>query len=128
MRFFVQGFFVVALALVAWTALPQEARADKAPDCLESTERPMAPGFTQTWWDKRTPQQQKYMRELPCEERYIPMVCILLADPDLKQCTNLRVADFRASRACKGKGADFMSEEFAACREAFKKTFVPPFK
>ena len=128
MRAFVQGFFVVALALVAWTALPQQAHADKAPDCMESKERPMAPGFTQTWWDKRSPEQQKYIRELPCEERYIPMVCILLADPDMKQCTNLRVADSRANHACQGKGADFMSEEFAACKVQFKKTFVPPFK
>jgi len=81
MKSFVQAFFAFGLMFVAWMALPGAAHADTAPDCMQSDTRHMADGKLQEWWDKRTPEQQKYIRELPCKERYIPMVCIFLFEP-----------------------------------------------
>jgi hypothetical protein len=127
MKSFVQAFFALGMMLVAWMALPGTAYADKAPDCMQSDTRHMADGKLQEWWDKRSPEQQKYIRELPCKERYIPMVCIFLFDPDLKECTNKGVAESRASASCQAKGLDLMSQEFADCKDAYKKSFKVPF-
>lgn len=127
MKFFVQAVLALGFGLIAWMAVPQAAHADKAPDCMESSTRHLPEGRMQEWWDKRTPEQQKYIRELPCDERYIPMTCIFLFDPDLKECTNKGVTEFRASRSCEGKGMDIMSEEFAACKETYKKANAQPF-
>jgi hypothetical protein len=79
------------------------------------------------WWDRRTAAQHKIILALPCEERYIPMVCIFLYAPDLTDCTNKGVAESRAPAACQKKGFDLMSQELADCKEEFKKTFKPPF-
>ncbi|MGB3811008.1 MAG: hypothetical protein WA943_13025 [Parvibaculum sp.] len=127
MKSFVQAFFALAFGLIAWTALPSSALADKAPDCMQSDTRKLSDERLQEWWDKRTPEQQTYIRDLPCKERYIPMVCIFLFDRDLKGCTNNGVAEFRANAACQAKGYDLMSEEMADCKETFKKTFKKPF-
>ena len=81
----------------------------------------------QAWWDRRTPEEQKYIGQLPCDDRYIPMTCIFLFDPDIKGCTNKGVADRRANAACQAKGYDLMSQEMADCKEAYKKNFKPPF-
>jgi hypothetical protein len=81
----------------------------------------------QEWWDKRSPDQQTYIRDLPCDERYIPMVCIFLFEPDLKGCTNKGVAEFRANRSCEAKGLDILSQEMLDCKTEFKKTFKAPF-
>lgn len=79
------------------------------------------------WWDRRTAAQHKVILALPCEERYIPMVCIFLYEPDLVDCTNKGVAEKRATAACQKKGFDLMSQELADCKDEFKKTFKPPF-
>jgi hypothetical protein len=65
MKVFVQAVLGLGFRLVAWTALPQTAHADKAPDCMQSDTRGLPEGRLQEWWDKRTPEQQKYIRELP---------------------------------------------------------------
>lgn len=72
-------------------------------------------------------EQKKYIRELPCQERYIPMVCIFLWEPDLRGCTNKGVAEYRANKSCEEQGYALLSEEHVACKERYKKTFVPPF-
>lgn len=127
MRSFVQAFFALAMGLAMWTMLPTAALADKAPDCLQSDTRKIPDERMQEWWNKRTPEQQTYIRDLPCNERYIPMVCIFLFDPDLKGCTNRGVAESRANASCQAKGYDLMSQELADCKDTFKKTFKKPF-
>lgn len=127
MKSFVQAFFAMALMLTGWLALPSAALADNAPECMQSDTRSLTPERLQEWWDKRSPEQQKYIRDLPCEERYIPMVCIFLFDPDLKGCTNKGVAESRANRECQAKGLDILSEEMLACKNTYKKTFKYPF-
>jgi hypothetical protein len=127
MRHFVQVFLAIGFGFMFWAAATGAARADKAPDCMQSSSRGLPQERVQEWWDKRTPEQQKYIRELPCDERYIPMVCIFLFDPDLKRCTNNGVAESRATRACQAKGYDLMSEELAACKEDYRKKFKRPF-
>ena len=127
MKWFVQACLAFGFGVFAWTAMPTAALADKAPECMQSDTRRIPEERMQEWWDKRTPEQQKYIRELPCKERYIPMVCIFLFDPDLKGCTNKGVAESRASAACQAKGYDLMSQEFADCKSDYKKNFKPPF-
>jgi hypothetical protein len=115
------------MGLMMWMVMPSAAHADKAPDCMQSDTRGLPEGRLQEWWDKRTPEQQTYIRELPCNERYIPMVCITLFDPDLKGCTNKGVAEYRANKACEAKGFDILSQEMLDCKTEFKKTFKVPF-
>ena len=127
MKSFVQAFIASAFGLILWTGLPSVASADQVPACTQSTTRNIPQARMQEWWDKRTPEQQTYIRELPCDERYIPMVCIFLFDPDLKGCVNKGVAEFRASASCQAKGYDLMSQEQLDCKNDFKKTFKKPF-
>tara|TARA_R110000868_G_scaffold144396_3_gene363489 strand:+ start:14590 stop:14973 length:384 start_codon:yes stop_codon:yes gene_type:complete len=127
MKSFVQAFFALALMLTGWLALPTAAQAGKAPECMQSDTRSLTPERLQEWWDKRNPEQQKYISELPCEERYLPMICIFLFNPDLKGCTNDSVAEYRANKACQAKGLDLLSEEMLACKNDFKKSFKTPF-
>lgn len=127
MKSFVQAFFALAIMATAWVAMPNAALADKAPECMQSSTRSIPPERMQEWWDKRTPQQQTYIRDLPCDERYIPMVCIFLFDPDLKGCTNKGVAEYRANQACEAKGFDLLSQEMVDCKDNFKKSFKVPF-
>lgn len=127
MKLFVRVCAIIGALVAADMAMPQAALADKAPECMQSDTRKIPDQRMQEWWDKRTPEQQKYIRELPCNERYIPMTCIFLFDPDLKGCTNKAVAESRANAACQAKGYDLMSEEMADCKAEFKKTFKPPF-
>ncbi|MCE9649245.1 MAG: hypothetical protein K8R18_06425 [Parvibaculum sp.] len=127
MKSLVQAFFALAVGLAVWTALPAPALADKAPECMQSDTRKIPDERMQEWWDKRTPEQQTYIRDLPCKERYIPMVCIFLFDPDLKGCTNKGVAESRANAVCQAKGYDLMSQELLDCKNNYKKTFKMPF-
>jgi hypothetical protein len=127
MKSFVQAFFALAIMVTAWVAMPNAALADKVPECTQSDTRSMSPEAMQEWWDKRSPDQQTYIRDLPCDERYIPMVCIFLFEPDLKGCTNKGVAEFRANRSCEAKGLDILSQEMLDCKTEFKKTFKAPF-
>lgn len=127
MKSFVKAFYALALMVVAWTAVPTAAHADKVPECTQSTTRNIPADRMQEWWDKRNPEQQKYIRDLPCDERYIPMICIFLFDPDLKGCTNKGVAEFRASASCQAKGMDLLSQEMLDCKTEYKKSFKVPF-
>ncbi|MEQ9519751.1 MAG: hypothetical protein RLN89_09960 [Parvibaculum sp.] len=79
------------------------------------------------WWNRRTPQQQRYMLELPCEEKYIVTICVFLYDPDLKGCTNKGVARYRADRHCAAQGFEILSEEKAACEKEYVANFKPVF-
>jgi hypothetical protein len=79
------------------------------------------------WWHRRTPQQQRIVLALPCEERFVPIVCIFLYDPDLVDCSNKGLAEYRANKACEAKGYDLLSQEMSDCKQNFKKTFKQPF-
>lgn len=79
------------------------------------------------WWNRRTPEQQRYMLELPCEEKYIVAVCVFLYNPDLKGCTNKGVARYRADRHCAAQGHEILSPEKAACEAEFVANFNPVF-
>jgi len=112
------------LGMVVMKAMPVSAA--EMPACVDS-ERGNA-AKAQAWWDRRSPQEQKYISELPCEERYIPMVCIFLWVPDLQSCVNKRVGNFRASKYCDQQGFELLSEEHVACqkkwiREKYKEPF-----
>ena len=94
--------------------------------CLDSpTQGDRAAG--DGWWSRRSAQEQRYMIELPCEEKYIVAVCVFLYDPDLKGCTNKGVARFRADRHCAAQGYEILTEERAACTEEFVANFTPVF-
>jgi hypothetical protein len=117
-------------ALLGWFGAKPVIAADKTDvgviNCLMSTEVKNREG-AQGWWDRRSEAEHKVILALPCEERYIPMVCIFLYEPDLIDCTNKGVAEKRATAACQAKGYDLMSQELADCKAQFKKTFKPPF-
>lgn len=127
-KFLMAMLFALALTAVAGQP-PAHAVSDKDEgviECLMSTRVKNKDG-AQGWWDRRTDQQRRLILALPCNERYIPMVCIFLYDPDLVGCTNKGVAESRATAACQAKGYDLMSQELADCKAEFKKTFKPPF-
>ena len=121
--------FCLALGLAVsglFLAGAGEARAQGIPECIDS-DTIGNPQATAAWWGRRSAEEKKYISELPCKERYIPMVCVFLWEPDLRDCTNRGVAEYRADKACSADGYELLSEEHAACKERFKKTFVPPF-
>ena len=127
MKLLVQFCLALGLAVVGFSLAGMgEARAQGVPECIDS-EKSGNPQATAAWWSRRSAEEKKYISELPCNERYIPMICIFLWEPDLRDCTNRRVAEYRADKACSEKGYELLSEEHAACKEEFKKTFVPPF-
>lgn len=132
MATFARGFvgFAFVLALLAGVAR-QPAFAVSENDegvvnCLMSSRVQNREG-AQGWWDRRTEAQRKIILALPCSERYIPMVCIFLYEPDLVDCTNKGVAESRATSACQAKGYELLSQELVDCKAEFKKTFKPPF-
>lgn len=127
MKFIVQFCLLFGLGvftMAAMSASPAEAQA--VPECLDTDNGGNA-NATAQWWGRRSAEEKKYISELPCEERFIPMVCIFLFEPDLKGCTNKRVAEYRADKSCSAKGHELLSEAHAACKDDFKKTFKPPF-
>ncbi len=127
MKLLVQFCLIIGLAVVGITLWDVgDVRAQGVPECIDS-EKSGNPQATAAWWGRRSAEEKKYISELPCEERYIPMVCIFLYDPDLRGCTNKGVAEYRADKACSKKGHELLSVEHAACKEDFKKPFAPPF-
>lgn len=117
-------FMACGMGIVLMKAMP--AAASPMPACVDSERGDAAKA--EAWWNRRTPEQQKYITELPCEERYIPMVCIFLFNPDLRGCVNKRVADYRASKYCDQQGYELLSAEHVACqkkwiREKYKEPF-----
>lgn len=130
MTFPTRVVFLIGFALLVASGFlrghAQAAETDDAiANCLQS-ERTTSKEGTMAWWNRRTPEQQKTILSLPCEERYIPMVCVFLFDPDFVGCTNKGVAEKRATAACQAKGYDLMSQELADCKTEFKKTFKAP--
>ena len=105
-------------------AAPAEAQA--VPECIDS-EKTGNPQATAAWWSRRSAEEKKYISELPCEQRFIPMVCIFLWEPDLRGCTNKGVAEYKADRACTAEGHALLFEAHASCKDRFKKSFTPPF-
>lgn len=79
------------------------------------------------WWNRRSESEQRIILAIPCVERFVPIVCIFLYDPDLVQCTNKGLAEYRANKACQETGLDLLSQEMADCKATFKKTFKQPF-
>lgn len=131
MKLLVQACLLLGLGTLVMTAMAQPSSAqvgsDIIPDCINSDTNGTRPADGIAWWNRRTEEQKKYIRELPCQERYIPMVCIFLWEPDLRGCTNKGVAEYRANKSCEEQGYALLSEEHVACKERYKKTFVPPF-
>lgn len=125
MKILVQFCLALGLA-VAGISPASEAQAQGVPECIDS-DKNGNPEAAAAWWGRRSVEEKKYISELPCNERYIPMVCVFLWEPDLRGCTNKGVAEYRADKACTAEGYELLSAEHAACKERFKKTFAPPF-
>ena len=79
------------------------------------------------WWNRRSETEQRLVLGVPCVERFVPIVCIFLYDPDLNKCTNDGLAEYHANKSCQAKGLDLLSQEMADCKAKFKKTYKPPF-
>lgn len=119
--------FVGAVGLAGAASAQQYEKTPDAPDCLSSDKRPSNPANTDGWWDRRTAEEQHYIRTLPCEERYIPTVCIFLFNPDLRACTIKGVAEKRANAACMAEGYELLTPEMANCEKKFISNFEPEF-
>lgn len=79
------------------------------------------------WWNRRSEHQQRVVLALPCEERFVPIICIFLYDPDLNKCTNDGLAEYLANKSCQAKGHDLLTQGLEDCKTEFKKTYKPPF-
>lgn len=78
------------------------------------------------WWNRRSETEQRLVLSVPCEERFVPIVCIFLYDPDLKNCTRNGLAEYHANKSCQAKGLDLLSQEMADCKADYKKTYRAP--
>lgn len=130
MRNFVQTFMLLGAGIIisalGATSATAQPTYEEFRHCLDSpTQGNRAAG--DGWWSRRSAQEQRYMIELPCEEKYIVAICVFLYDPDLKGCTNKGVARFRADRHCAAQGHEILSEERAACSQEFVANFKPVF-
>lgn len=119
------GFALVVSALIVPAAAADQGLEDylKCPMSSEIKNKDGAMG----WWHRRSPEQQRIVLALPCEERFVPIVCIFLYDPNLVECSNKGLAEYRANKACEATGLDLLSQEMADCKAKFKKTFKQPF-
>lgn len=126
MKYVVQLCLLIGLGFLGMGLAAEPAHAQAVPECIDS-DKAGNPQATAAWWNRRSPEQKKYISELPCEQRFIPMVCIFLWDPDLRGCTNKGVAEYKADKACSAEGHALLSEAHSSCKERFKKTFTPPF-
>ncbi|MBA4209590.1 MAG: hypothetical protein C0454_08680 [Parvibaculum sp.] len=126
MKYVVPLCLAVGLGVLGLSFNGGSAQAQPVPECIDS-EKTGNPQATAAWWGRRSAEEKKYISELPCEQRYIPMVCIFLWDPDLRGCTNKGVAEYRADKACAAKGHAILTEAHEACKADFKKSFTPPF-
>lgn len=126
MKYVVQFCLLLGLAVFGLGLAAEPAQAQAVPECIDS-DKTGNPQATATWWSRRSAEEKKYISELPCEQRFIPMVCIFLWDPDLRGCTNKGVAEYKADRACTAEGHALLSEAHASCKDRFKKSFTPPF-
>lgn len=126
MKYLVQFCLMIGLAaMLSMFAASETAHAQPVPDCIDAPGG--KPQASAAWWGRRTAEEKRYISELECNERFIPMVCIFLWEPDLRACTNKGVAEYRADKACTAKGHALLSEAHVACKEEFKRSFSPPF-
>lgn len=130
MRIFVQAFMllgaVIVISMLGASTATAQPTYEEFRHCLDSpTQGNRAAG--DGWWSRRSAQEQRYMIELPCEEKYIVAICVFLYDPDLKGCTNKGVARFRADRHCAAQGHEILSAERAACSQEYVANFKPVF-
>ncbi|MEX1154916.1 hypothetical protein [Parvibaculum sp.] len=126
MKYLVQICLALGIALTFTLLIaPERAQAQPVPDCIDSSDSRAQ--NTAAWWGRRTAEEKHLITELECKERFIPMVCIFLWEPDLRACTNKGVAEYRADKACSAKGHALLSEAHVACKEEFKRSFSPPF-
>ncbi len=126
MKYVVQFCLLLGLAVFGMGLAAAPAEAQAVPECIDSEKTGNAQA-TAAWWSRRSAEEKKYISELPCEQRFIPMVCIFLWEPDLRGCTNKGVAEYKADRACTAEGHALLSEAHASCKDRFKKSFTPPF-
>ncbi len=130
MRHFTQVFMLLGAALFLSSVVAQPAAAattyEEFRHCLDSPTQGN-PAAGDGWWSRRSAEEQRYLIELPCEEKYIVAICVFLYDPDLKGCTNKGVARFRADRHCAEQGHEILSEERAACTQEYVANFKPVF-
>lgn len=78
-----------------------------------------------SWWNRRSELEQRLILSVPCVERFAPVICIFLYNPDLKGCTARGLAEYRANKSCQDKGHDLLSQEMADCKEDFKRNHKP---
>lgn len=130
MRHIFHVFMLLGAALLFSSFTTSQAGAEDLYNelrrCLDSATQGN-PAEGENWWNRRSAEQQKYMIELPCEEKHIVAVCVFLYDPDLTGCTNKGVARFRADRHCAAQGHEILSEERAACSREYVANFKPVF-
>lgn len=78
------------------------------------------------WWNRRSELEQRLILSVPCVERFAPIICIFLYNPDLKDCTAKGLAEYRANKSCQDRGMDLLSQEMSDCKEEFKRNYKPP--
>ena len=125
---FLHLFLMAVLALpisTAYAAAPLEADTVSNPWACLAPQSAEELSNARAWWNRRTAEEQSIMLSLPCEERFMPAVCIFLFEPDLKSCTAKRVADYRANRVCDAKGLELLTQEFVDCTEDYKRKTAP---
>ena len=131
MRVSATGFFLAVAALVFVLGSPEPSWAQEyedLKDCLVSDTREGAEKGGPEWWSRRSEEEKRYLRELPCEEKYLATVCIFLFDPNLKECVNRSVGDRRANHYCSEQGHAILSPEMAQCEKNYlATTYKPPF-
>ena len=78
------------------------------------------------WWNRRSELEQRLVLSVPCVERFAPIICIFLYNPDLKGCTEKGLAEYRANKSCQDRGMDLLSQEMSDCKDEFKRNYKPP--
>tara|TARA_R110000868_G_scaffold144396_3_gene363488 strand:+ start:14097 stop:14498 length:402 start_codon:yes stop_codon:yes gene_type:complete len=78
------------------------------------------------WWNRRSELEQRLVLSVPCVERFAPIICIFLYNPDLKGCTEKGLAEYRANKSCQDRGMDLLSQQMSDCKEEFKRNYKPP--
>ncbi|MEX0838727.1 MAG: hypothetical protein WD034_04275, partial [Parvibaculum sp.] len=82
MKYLVQICLALGIALTFTLLIaPERAQAQPVPDCIDSSDSRAQ--NTAAWWGRRTAEEKHLITELECKERFIPMVCIFLWEPDL---------------------------------------------
>lgn len=131
------GWRSAFIVLFTWTSIvsgaffvptPANAAASGADDYLACpmSNRERDEANARDWWNRRSALEQRTILALPCEERFVPIVCIFLYEPDLVKCTDHGLAEYKANKACETKGLDLLSQAMADCKAEYKKTYKSP--